>query len=336
MESTLGKDFLTLLDYTPAEIEYLVNLAAKLKAAKKTGTEKQTLKGKSFALIFEKDSTRTRCAFEVAAHDQGAFTTYLGPTGSQISKKESIADTARVLSRMYDAIEYRGFAQKTVEELAHYGSVPIWNGLTDEDHPTQVLANLLTLQEQIAKPFKEMTFVYVGSGQCNMCQALMIGAVKMGMSFRLLGPKKYFPHAEFLATCETVAKETGASITITDKLTEGVQGADVIYTGVWVTMGDPYDLWETRIQEFLPYQVNSAMLQASGNPDIKFCHCLPSFHNTETQVGKDIYERFGIEGIEVVDEVFESPCNLSFEEAENRLHTIKAVMVATFAEYEKV
>lgn len=334
MKSLQHKNFLTLLDFSPEEINYYVDLAIKLKADKKAGKEKKALTGKNFALIFEKDSTRTRCSFEVGAADQGAFTTYLGPTGSQLSKKESIADTARVLGRIYDAIEYRGFAQETVEELAHYAGVPVWNGLTDADHPTQVLANLMTLKEHFTKPLNELKFAYVGHGQSNMSNALMIGAVKMGMDFTLIGPKKYFPKEDFLAKCEAVAKETGASISLTDDVAEGAKGLDVIYTGVWVTMGDPYDLWADRIKEFLPYQVNMAMLKASGNPDIKFCHCLPSFHDTNTQVGKDIFARFGLDGIEVVNEVFESDYNLSFDEAENRMHTIKALMVATFADYE--
>lgn len=336
MESLHHKHFLTLLDYTPEEIEYLIQLAATLKADKKNGTEKQTLKGKNFCLIFEKDSTRTRCAFEVGAADQGAHTTYLGPSGSQMNKKESLKDTARVLGSMYDAIEFRGFSQASVEELSKYSGVPVWNGLTDMDHPTQTLANFLTLKEHIQKPFQDIHFAYVGHGQSNMCHALMSGAAKLGMKFTLIGPKQFFPAGEFYEKCVEVAKETGATISYTDNVEEGVQGLDVIYTGVWVTMGDPYDLWEERINMFKPYQVTKHMLDMTGNPEVKFCHCLPAFHDTNTQVGKDIFERFGMDGIEVTDEVFESEHSLAFYEAENRLHTIKALLVATFVDYEQI
>ncbi len=336
MESLHHKHFLTLLDYTPEEITYLINLAATLKADKKAGVEKQTLKGKNFCLIFEKDSTRTRCAFEVGAADQGAHTTYLGPSGSQMNKKESMKDTARVLGSMYDAIEFRGFAQSSVEELAKYSGVPVWNGLTDMDHPTQTLANFLTLQEHIDKPFKEIHFAYVGHGQSNMCNALMSGAVKLGVKFTLIGPKQFFPTGDFYEECKKVAAETGATITCTDQVAEGVKGLDVIYTGVWVTMGDPYELWAERINLFKPYQVNQEMMALTGNANTKFCHCLPAFHDTNTQVGKDIFERFGMNGIEVTDDVFESEHSLAFYEAENRMHTIKALMVATFVDYEKM
>lgn len=336
MDSLLNTHFLTLLDFTPEQIRYYIDLSAKLKADKKAGTEKKMLAGKNIALIFEKDSTRTRCAFEVGAADQGAHTTYLGPSGSQISKKESIADTARVLGQMYDAIEYRGFAQTTVELLAKDAGVPVWNGLTDFDHPTQVLANFLTLEENIDKPLKDMKFAYVGHGQSNMCNALMIGAVKMGMEFRLIGPKEYFPAGDIYEKCKKVATETGAKIVVTDDPVAGVDGLDVIYTGVWVTMGDPYEMWGERIAQFKPYQVTAKMMADSHNPNIKFCHCLPAFHDTNTQVGKDIYEKFGMDGIEVTDEVFESDASLAFQEAGNRMHTIKAVMVATFAQYEGV
>lgn len=333
MNSLYNKHLLTLLDYTPAEIQYLLDLAALLKVQKKSGTEQQALKGKNIALIFEKDSTRTRCAFEIGAADQGAHTTYLGPTGSQMNKKESLKDTARVLGSMFDAIEFRGFAQSDVEALALYSGVPVWNGLTDSDHPTQTLANFLTLREQIDKPLNELTYVYVGHGQSNMCQALMSGAVKLGMNFRLVGPSAYFPKGAFYEQCLQVAEETGATIQCFDDVKAGVNGADVIYTGVWVTMGDPYELWKERIEQFLPYQVNRAMMEATNNPNAVFCHCLPAFHNIETQVGKDIFERFGLDGIEVTEDVFEGPQSLAFEEAENRLHTIKAVMVATFCDY---
>lgn len=336
MKSLHNKSLLTLLDYTPAEIEYLIDLAAKLKADKKAGVEKQLMKGKNIALVFEKDSTRTRCAFEVGAADQGAHTTYLGPTGSQMNKKESLKDTARVLGSMFDGIEFRGFAQADVETLVQYSGVPVWNGLTDLDHPTQTLANFLTLKEHVQKPWKDISFAYVGHGNCNMCNALMSGAVKLGMDFRLIGPKKYFPQGAFYETCKAIAKETGATITCTDDVATGVKGLDVIYTGVWVTMGDSYDMWEERINTFKPYQVNQTMLDLTGNPNIKFCHCLPAFHDTNTQVGKDIFERFGMNGIEVTDDVFESEASLAFEEAENRLHTIKAVMVATFGDYESI
>lgn len=330
-----GSSFITLLAYTPEEIRHLLAVAATLKEHKKKGIEKKCLEGKNFALIFEKDSTRTRCAFEVGAADQGAHTTYLGPTGSQMKKKESLKDTARVLGAMYDGIEFRGFAQEDVYELEKYSGVPVWNGLTDLDHPTQTLANFLTLQEHIQKPLEELTFVYVGHGQSNMCHALMSGAVKLGMDFRLVGPKEYWPAGPFYEACQQVAKETGATITATDDVPTGVAGADVIYTGVWVTMGDSYDMWAERIEKFRPYQVNQKMMDLTGKADTKFCHCLPAFHDTNTQVGKDIFERFGMKGIEVTDEVFEGPHSLAFYEAENRLHTIKAVMVSSFVDYLK-
>lgn len=328
-----GRNFLTLLDLSPEEITYLLALAAKLKADKKAGCEVPLMTGKNIALVFEKDSTRTRCAFEVGAADQGAHTTYLGPTGSQMNKKESMKDTARVLGAMFDGIEFRGFAQESVELLADYSGVPVWNGLTDADHPTQTLANFLTLAEQLDKPLSEVTFVYVGSGQCNMCNALMAGAVKLGMNFRLVGPAEYFPEGSFVEACKAVAKETGATVTWTDDVAAGVKDADVIYTGVWVTMGDPYELWGERIAQFTPYRITSDMMAMTGKAQTKFCHCLPAFHDTHTQVGKDIFERFGLDGIEVTDDVFESEQSLAFEEAENRLHTIKAVMVATYGDY---
>ncbi len=333
MQSLKQKSFLTLADLTPEEFQYYLALSAKLKKDKREGKEIQTLSGKNFALIFEKDSTRTRCAFEVAAREQGAATTYLGPTGSQIGKKESIADTARVLGSMFDAIEFRGFAQAAVTELSEKAGVPVWNGLTDYDHPTQTLANFLTLSEHFKKPLSEISFAYVGHGQSNMAHALMMGAALCGMDFRIIGPAEYFPEPEFVAACEEKAKETGATFTCTDDAEGGVQGLDVIYTGVWVTMGDPYELWGERIQKFLPYRVTADMIRRTGNPDTVFCHCLPAFHNTETKVGKDIFDRFGLDGIEVTDEVFEAPYSLAFQEAANRLPTIKAVMVASFADY---
>ena len=327
------KSFLTMTDYTPEEFAYFLKLAAKLKKDKKEGKEIKTLSGKNFALIFEKDSTRTRCAFEVAAREQGAATTYLGPTGSQIGKKESIADTARVLGSMFDAIEFRGFAQSAVEELAEKAGVPVWNGLTDYDHPTQTLANFLTLTEHFEKPLSELSFAYVGHGQSNMAHALMAGAALSGMDFRIIGPAEYFPEDDFTAKCKEIAKVTGATFTFTDDPVAGVKGLDVIYTGVWVTMGDLYELWGERIQKFMPYRVTMDMIKNTGNPDTVFCHCLPAFHNTETKVGKDIFERFGLDGIEVTDDVFEAPFSLAFQEAANRLPTIKAVMVASFADY---
>ena len=328
-----GRSFLKLLDYTPAEIRYLLDLSKNFKDMKRAGVPHRWLEGKNIVLLFEKTSTRTRCSFEVAAHDLGMGSTYLDPTGSQIGKKESIADTARVLGRMFDGIEYRGYGQDLVEELAKYASVPVWNGLTDYDHPTQTLANFLTLKEHFKKPLNQLSYAYVGHGQSNMAHALMAGAALAGMDFRIIGPARYFPEDDFTAKCKKIAEKTGASFTFTDDPVEGVKGLDVIYTGVWVTMGDPYDLWGERIKLFMPYRITMNMIKNTGNPDTVFCHCLPSFHNTETKVGKDIYERFGLNGIEVTDDVFEAPFSLAFQEAANRLPTIKAVMVATFGEY---
>jgi ornithine carbamoyltransferase len=324
-----NRSFLTLMDYSPKEIELLLDLSAELKRAKYAGIEQPKLKGKNIALLFEKDSTRTRCAFEVAAYDQGAHVTYLGPSGSQMGKKESIADTARVLGRMYDGIEYRGYSQKTVEDLAKYSGVPVWNGLTDADHPTQVLADFLTAYEHLKKPYNEMVFVYSGDGRNNVANALLIGAVKMGMDFRMVSPKSLFPAQELLEKCFTVAAETGAKITCTDNIEEGVKGADVIYTDVWVSMGEPDSVWEERIKLLKPYQVTMEMLKMTGNPNVLFEHCLPAFHDLNTTVGMDIYKKFGIKEMEVTDEVFESKHSVVFDEAENRMHTIKAVMVAT-------
>ena len=324
-----NRHFLTLMDFTPKEINFLLDLAQDLKKAKYTGVEKQKLKGKNIALLFEKDSTRTRCAFEVAAHDQGAHVTYLGPTGSQMGKKESIADTARVLGRMYDGIEYRGYGQEIVEELAKYAGVPIWNGLTNEDHPTQILADFLTIREHFSKPLSEIKFVYAGDGRNNMANALMIGAAKMGMDFRIVAPKSLFPEDELVKKCEKIISETGGKITLTDNVEEGVKDVDVIYTDVWVSMGEPDEVWEQRIKLLMPYQVNKKMLELTGNKDVKFMHCLPAFHDVKTKIGKEIYEKFSIESMEVTDEVFESSASIVFDEAENRMHTIKAVMVAT-------
>ncbi|ARC83209.1 ornithine carbamoyltransferase [Clostridium argentinense CDC 2741] len=327
-----NRHFLTLMDFTPKEINFLLDLAQDLKKAKYTGVEKQKLKGKNIALLFEKDSTRTRCAFEVAAHDQGAHVTYLGPTGSQMGKKESIADTARVLGRMYDGIEYRGYGQEIVEELAKYAGVPIWNGLTNEDHPTQILADFLTIREHFSKPLSEIKFVYAGDGRNNMANALMIGAAKMGMDFRIVAPKSLFPEDELVKKCEKIISETGGKITLTDNVEEGVKDVDVIYTDVWVSMGEPDEVWEQRIKLLMPYQVNKKMLELTGNKDVKFMHCLPAFHDVKTKIGKEIYEKFSIESMEVTDEVFESSASIVFDEAENRMHTIKAVMVATLGQ----
>ena len=324
-----NRNFLTLMDFTPKEIQYLLDLSLELKKAKYAGTEQQKLKGKNIALIFEKDSTRTRCAFEVAALDQGAHTTYLGPTGSQLGKKESVADTARVLGRMYDGIEYRGFGQEIVEELAKYAGVPVWNGLTDQDHPTQVLADFLTALEYINKPLNEMVFVYCGDGRNNMANALMIGACKTGMDFRIVTPKTLFPDQNLVNKCLEVAQETAAKITLTDNIDEGVKNADVLYTDVWVSMGEPDSVWEQRINLLKPYQVNNEMLKKTGKSTTIFMHCLPAFHDLKTKIGKEIYEKFNLTSMEVTDEVFEGTHSVVFDEAENRMHTIKAVMVAT-------
>ncbi|MCR1933593.1 ornithine carbamoyltransferase [Clostridium tepidum] len=327
-----NRHFLTLMDFTPKEINYFLDLARDLKRAKYTGTEVPRMKGKNIALIFEKTSTRTRCAFEVAAKDQGAHVTYLGPTGTQIGKKESMADTARVLGRMYDGIEYRGFSQETVEELAKYAGVPVWNGLTDADHPTQILADFLTIQEHFEKPLNEITFAYAGDGRNNMANALMIGAAKMGMDFRIVAPKSLFPEEKLVVECKKVAESTGAKITLTDSVDEGVKGCDVIYTDVWVSMGEPDEVWAERIKLLKPYQVNMEMLNKTGNKEVKFMHCLPAYHDLKTSVGREIHEKFGLNGMEVTDEVFESEHSIVFDEAENRMHTIKAVMVATLGD----
>ena len=327
-----NRSFLKLLDFTPEEIRYLLDLAAELKAAKKAGTEVQKMKGRNIALIFEKTSTRTRCSFEVAAYDQGAHVTYLGPTGSQIGIKESMKDTARVLGRMYDGIEYRGFAQKTVEELAEYSGVPVWNGLTNEFHPTQILADFLTMREHAGKPLEQVTYAYLGDARYNMGNSLLVGGAKMGMDVRIVAPKPLQPAPELVAKCREVAKETGARITITDDVDAGVKGCDFVYTDIWVSMGEPDEVWKERIAMLLPYQVNASLMKRTGNPDCKFMHCLPSYHNLETQAGRDVHKKFGLDGIEVTEEVFESPASIVFDEAENRMHTIKAVMVATLGD----
>jgi len=326
------RHFLKLLDFAPEEIKYLLDLAAELKKAKKEGKEKQHLKGKNIALIFEKASTRTRCAFEVAAYDQGAHVTYLGPSGSQIGQKESMKDTARVLGRMYDAIEYRGYGQHIVEELALYAGVPVWNGLTNEFHPTQILADFLTMSEHSGKPFNKMVFCYLGDARYNMGNSLMAGSAKMGIDFRIAAPAACQPSPELVEKCREVAKETGAKILITEDVGEAVKGADFLYTDVWVSMGEPDSVWEERIKLLKPYQVNMSAIQKTGNPDVKFLHCLPAFHNRETKVGEEIYQKYGLDGMEVTEDVFESKHSIVFDEAENRLHTIKAVMVATLAE----
>jgi len=327
-----NKNFLKLLDFTPKEIKFMLDLAADLKKAKYAGTEQQKLKGKNIALIFEKASTRTRCAFETAAYDQGAQVTYLGPTGSQIGKKESMKDTARVLGRMYDGIEYRGFGQAIVEELGQYAGVPVWNGLTNEFHPTQVMADFLTMMEHSDKPLHQVKFAFAGDARNNMGNSLMVGAAKMGMDFRAVAPKKFWPEKELVDQCLDIAKETGASITLTDNVAEGVKGVDFIYTDVWVSMGEPEEAFKERINLMMPYQVNAGMMAKTGNPKCKFLHCLPAFHNRQTLIGEEIYQKFGVEAMEVTNEVFESPASVVFDEAENRVHTIKAIMVATLGD----
>jgi len=324
-----NRHFLKLLDFTPEEISYLLQLASDLKKAKYAGAEPQRLTGKNIALIFEKASTRTRCAFEAAAYDQGAHVTYLDPTGSQLGKKESIRDTARVLGRMYHGIEYRGFDQAKVEELAKYAGVPVWNGLTNEFHPTQALADLLTMQEHTAKPLKQVAFAFLGDGRNNVANSLLIAAAKMGMDYREVAPKELHPNAELAGLAREIAKGTGARITITSELAQGVAGCDFLYTDVWVSMGESEDVWAERIRLLKPYQVNRAAMEKTGNPKVKFLHCLPAFHDRQTEIGEAIYKKFGLDAMEVTDEVFESPASIVFDQAENRLHTIKAVMVAT-------
>ncbi|MCI7744627.1 ornithine carbamoyltransferase [bacterium] len=321
-----GRDFLTLLDYTPQEIAGLLDLAAELKAKKKAGIAHDTLRGKNVALIFEKTSTRTRCSFEVAAHDLGMGTTYLDPTGSQIGKKESIADTAQVLCGMFDGIEYRGYGQEIVEELARYSSVPVWNGLTNEYHPTQILADFLTIREHFG-PLAGLKFVYMGDARYNMGNSLMIGCAKMGLDFVACAPKAYWPAQELVARCKSIAAETGASITLSED-TGAAAGAAVIYTDVWVSMGEPVEVWAERIEALSPYQVNAALMAKAG-PDAVFMHCLPAFHDHKTAIGKEMGEKFGRDAMEVTDEVFNGPQSIVFQEAENRMHTIKAVMAAT-------
>ncbi len=324
-----NRNFVKLLDFTPKEIKFLLDLSADLKKAKYSGTEQPMLNGKNIALIFEKASTRTRCAFEVAAHDQGAKVTYLGPSGSQIGKKETMKDTARVLGRMYDGIEYRGFTQETVEILGDNAGVPVWNGLTNEYHPTQILADFLTMMEHSDKPLHQVSFAYVGDARNNMGNSLMIGAAKMGMDFRAIAPAEVLPEQKLVDQANEIAKETGATITLTSDIEEGVKGVDFIYTDVWVSMGEADEVWKQRIELLKPYQVNTKMMKATGNPKTKFMHCLPAFHNRDTVIGEEVFQKFGIDSMEVSEEVFESEASIVFDEAENRLHTIKAVMVAT-------
>lgn len=322
-----GRNFLTLKDFTPEEIRYLLDLAKELKRKKKAGELVDTLRGKNVALIFEKTSTRTRCSFEVAAHDLGMGTTYLDPSGSQIGKKESIADTARVLGRMYDGIEYRGFGQEIVEELAKYAGVPVWNGLTNEYHPTQILADMLTIEEHFGT-LKGLKFVYMGDARYNMGNSLMIGCAKLGVDFVACAPKEYFPNEELIKQCEAWAAESGATLSFIEDVKEATKDANIIYTDVWVSMGEPDEVWEKRIQDLTPYRVTKEVMD-NGAEDVIFLHCLPSFHDLKTGTGKVIYEKYGLTEMEVTDEVFESEQSLVFEEAENRMHTIKAVMAAT-------
>jgi len=324
-----NRSFLKLLDFSPKEIGFLLQLAADLKRAKYAGLEQPRLNGKNIALIFEKASTRTRCAFETAAYDQGAHVTYLGPTGSQMGTKESLKDTARVLGRMYDGIEYRGFEQAKVEELAKYASVPVWNGLTNEFHPTQILADFLTMQEHSDKPLDRMVLAYLGDARNNMGNSLMVGAAKMGIDFRAVSPAGLQPEPQLVETAQTIAAGTSARITITDEIESGVKSCDFLCTDVWVSMGEPAEVWKERIAQLKPYQVNADVMEMTGNPAVKFLHCLPAFHNRETKIGEEIYQEFGLEAMEVTDDVFESTMSLVFDEAENRVHTIKAVMVAT-------
>jgi ornithine carbamoyltransferase len=333
MEPDLKKrSFLKLLDFSSKEIHFLLKLAGDLKKEKYAGVEKQRLMGKKIALIFEKTSTRTRCAFETAAYDQGAYVTYLGPTGSQMSVKESMKDTARVLGRMYDGIEYRGFDQKKVEELSRYAKIPVYNGLTDEFHPTQVLADFLTILEHTEKTLDQVSFAYLGDARNNMGNSLMIGAAKMGIDFRSISPGKLKTDRDIVQKAKQISKETDAKILITDDVKKGVNGCDFIFTDVWVSMGEPEHVWGERIDLLRPYQINQSVLEMTGNAEVKFLHCLPAFHNRETTIGEKIFQKFGLESMEVTDDVFESEASIVFDEAENRVHTAKAVMVATLGD----
>ncbi|MBX3059259.1 MAG: ornithine carbamoyltransferase [Anaerolineae bacterium] len=327
-----NRNFLKELDFTPEELKFLLKMSADLKAAKYGGYEQQRLRGKNIALIFEKTSTRTRCAFEVAAYDQGAHVTYLGPSGSQIGHKESMKDTARVLGRMYDGIEYRGFGQELVEVLGQYAGVPVWNGLTDDFHPTQTLCDVLTMTEYTDKHLNEIAYCYLGDARNNMGNSLMVMGCQLGMDVRLCAPKHLWPADELIATCREIAAQTGARLTLTESVDEGVKGADFLYTDVWVSMGEPKEVWDERIGLLKPYQVNMEAVKKTGNPHVKFMHCLPAFHNRETKVGEEIYQKSGLDGLEVTEEVFESEHSIVFAQAENRMHTIKAIMVATLGD----
>lgn len=328
-----NRNFLKLLDFTPKEIQFLLDLSADLKKAKYAGTEQKKLNGKNIALIFEKASTRTRCAFEVAAFDQGAQVSYLGPSGSQIGQKESMKDTARVLGRMYDGIEYRGFGQSIVEDLGAYAGVPVWNGLTDEFHPTQILADFLTMLEHgRGKHLHQISFAYLGDARNNMGNSLLVGAAKMGMDIRLVAPKAFWPEEQLVEECQAIAQSTGAKITLTEDVAEGVKGCDFLYTDVWVSMGEAPEAWDERVAVMTPYQVNMDVIKLTGNPQVKFMHCLPAFHNNETVIGQQVADKYGMNGLEVTDEVFESDYSIVFDEAENRMHTIKAIMVATLGQ----
>jgi len=326
------RSLVKLLDFTPTEIKFLLKLSADLKAAKYGGYEQPRLTGKNIALIFEKSSTRTRTAFEVATYDQGGHGTYLGPSGSQIGHKESMKDTARVLGRSYDGIEYRGFAQTTVEELAEFAGVPVWNGLTNEYHPTQILADVLTMMEHSDKPLGEISYCYLGDARNNMGNSLMVGGCKLGMDVRLCAPKSLWPVDELVAQCRAIAAETGARLTLTEDVAKGVKGVDYLHTDVWVSMGEADSVWAERIKLLKTYQINAEVVKLTGNPDVKFMHCLPAFHNRETTIGEEIYQKFGLNGMEVTDDVFESERSIVFDQAENRMHTIKAVMVATIGD----
>ncbi len=327
-----NRSFLKLLDFSPNEIRFLLDLSIDLKKAKYAGIEQPRLTGKNIALIFEKSSTRTRCAFEVASYDQGAKVTYLGPTGSQLGTKETMKDTARVLGRMYDGIEYRGFGQEKVEELAEYAGVPVWNGLTNEFHPTQVLADFMTMMEHSDKPLHQVKFAYLGDARNNMGNSLLVGAAKMGMDFRSVAPRSVQPIEEIVDAANKIAAETGATLLITDDLKKGVKDCDFLYSDVWVSMGEADEVWKERIELLTPYQVNKEAMDLTGNPKVKYMHCLPAFHNRDTVIGEEIYQKFGLEGMEVTEEVFESEASIVFDEAENRIHTIKAVMVATLGD----
>ncbi|MET8334544.1 ornithine carbamoyltransferase [Streptosporangium canum] len=328
-----NRSFLRELDFTPDEFTFLIRLSADLKAAKYAGNEDPRLTGKNIALIFEKTSTRTRCAFEVGAHDQGAHVTYLDPSGSQMGHKESVKDTARVLGRMFDAIEYRGSKQTYIEELAAYAGVPVWNGLTDEWHPTQMLADMLTMQEHSDKPLHDVSYAYLGDARNNMGHSLLVTGAMLGMDVRMVAPKDLWPDEKTVVKpARDLAKRTGATVTVTEDVNKGVKGVDFLYTDVWVSMGEPKEVWDERIKLLMPYQVNAEVVKATGNPKVKFMHCLPAFHNRETRVGEDLFEKTGYDALEVTEELFESPRSIVFDQAENRLHTIKAIMVATLGD----